>query len=514
MKDMKLKKSLTFIVILVASIAINNGCNPDNLNVKPSLATEETYFESEAQFREGVLGVYSKLVFFYNYRGGPGNVLADVRLLADDDITLNDGNAFEIFSTMNADNGHVYDYYRYLYQLVGRANSILDQLDKKGSVYTNTTLRDSNKGELLFLRAYGNFQLYNFYSIAPLVIERLNGSNINPSNSSDTQLIDQAISDLTLGVTLLPPSWDNDNKGRVTNGAGYALLGKCLLFRATIKKSQSDFQAAATAFNKITGYSLVSNYSDNFKSSTENNNESLFEVQLGACAVQCNPWLNTDDISGNGDVSGYWGFFDNHFSFFGSPLYVPTASFKNANNILDPRYVYSVAADGSTIKKYVEGVGGDPNTAAGTAYFNNARIIRLADVKLMNAEALVQSGGSTSDAVQLINDVRKRARESVTPASAFPADLDKTEIDRSKILKWIIEERRIELAFEEGHRWFDLKRWHIGGVLTTVYGKNLTTWDFSSLRTAVFSAKNLDLPIPTSELVLNPNLKQNPAWAN
>jgi starch-binding outer membrane protein, SusD/RagB family len=504
-------------VILISCFAISNACNEKNLDLKPYGATEETYFETEIQFNEGVLGTYSKLVYFYNYRAF--NFLHDVRLLADDDLTTTAGNAFETFSGLNSDNGKVYDEFKFLYQVISRANSILDQLDRKGAdVYSNETLMGNHKGELLFLRAFANFQLSNLFATAPLVTDRLTSENTSsvkfPSSSTGTQLLDQAIQDLTNASTILPVAWSAAEMGRITQGGAYALLGKCLVFRATLKNNVTDYQAAIAAFDNVTGFSLVSNYGDNFKTKSENNSESLFEIQLGKCAIMCNVWLATDDFSGNGDVSGYWGMFDNHWSMFGNPPFVPTQSLLNAFDAQDPRYSFSVSGAGAGVQKYVEGYGGDPKTANGVAYFNNARVLRLADVKLMKAEALVQSGGSTSEAIALINEIRSRARNSASPASVFPADLTTSETNRTTIMKWIIEERRIELAFEEGHRWFDLRRWHIGGVLQDVYGVDLATWNFSSLRPDFdFSiTKNLNLPIPTGELLLNANLQQNDGW--
>ena len=147
------------------------------------------------------------------------------------------------------------------------------------------------------------------------------------------------------------------------------------------------------------------------------------------------------------------------------------------------------------------------------AYFNNARVIRLADVKLMQAEALIQSGGSAATAIGLLNEVRARARNSAAKPSAFPADRPLTETSKTKLMQWVIDERRFELAFEEGHRWYDLRRWQLGGVLQDVYGKDLTTWDFGSLSPATkFTLNNLYLPLPSSELALNANLVQNKGY--
>jgi hypothetical protein len=178
----------------------------------------------------------------------------------------------------------------------------------------------------------------------------------------------------------------------------------------------------------------------------------------------------------------------------------------------DPRREYCFNNDG--IVKFVKGgFGGDGRNFA-ASYTNNPRILRYADVLLLKAEAILQSGGSTEEVIQLINQVRTRARQSSSTPLSTPADYPSSETDRKKIMKWLIEERRLEFAFEEGHRWFDLRRWHMGGILQDIYGKDLENgWDFGSMHTPFsFGSKNLYLPIPFEELQLNPNLRQNESW--
>ncbi|MEM7514253.1 MAG: RagB/SusD family nutrient uptake outer membrane protein, partial [Bacteroidota bacterium] len=134
-------------------------------------------------------------------------------------------------------------------------------------------------------------------------------------------------------------------------------------------------------------------------------------------------------------------------------------------------------------------------------------VLRYAEVLLLKAEALNESGGDTSEALELVNMVRARARNSVAGATV-PADLSVTETDRTVLRQLIMDERRRELAFEEGHRWFDLRRWHKAGFI------DLTRFDFSSVRTdfAFDVSTHLVLPLPASEIILNPNLTQNPGY--
>lgn len=505
------------VLIVVFSTVLSNACNENNLEFDPTVPSEITYFTTKDQFREGVLGVYSKLVFFYNYRGN--NWLSDIRLLPDDDLTTSGGNPFEIFASIDPANGKVSSYFTFLYHMVNRANAMLEQFESKGAlVFTSEDdkiLMNNQMGELLFLRAYANFHLWQYFDNPPLKTVRTSeASEQFTGNSKPNELINTAIDDLIEASELLPETWTSaSEKGRATKNSANGLLGKAYLFRATVTGSNEDYVNAIEVFDKISGVMLEPLFEDNFKVDKENNQESIFEVQLGKSSSPTNVWLNTDDYLGNGDISGFWGFFDNNKNLFGTPRFIPTAPLVNAFSPDDPRRAHTMNADGTTVTKYVEFSGAD-NDSGGAAYFNNARVIRFADVKLMKAEALVRSGGSTTEAIALINDVRRRARESVTPAATEPADRSTAETDRTTIMRWIIEERRLELAFEEGHRWADLKRWHMGGILQEVYGTDLSNWDFGSIRTDFdFENRNLYLPIPNSELLLNINVKQNDAWS-
>jgi hypothetical protein len=140
---------------------------------------------------------------------------------------------------------------------------------------------------------------------------------------------------------------------------------------------------------------------------------------------------------------------------------------------------------------------------------NNPRILRYADVLLLKAEATVRSGGSLSDAIGLINQVRTRARKSTLTGveAAVPANLNTAEVDRATVLNWIFQERRIELACEDGHRWYDLRRRHIAGEI------DLKTLNFDSKRIDfAFKDYNVNFPLPEIEIIENKNLKQNTGY--
>lgn len=102
-------------------------------------------------------------------------------------------------------------------------------------------------------------------------------------------------------------------------------------------------------------------------------------------------------------------------------------------------------------------------STSGSDNGNNWIELRLADIYLLYAEALVRTGGDKIKAIMFINRIRERARNTVgNPAIPKSADLlkDYTASDfpnDNALLLAIEKERRVELAFEN-HRWFDLVR--------------------------------------------------------
>ena len=126
----------------------------------------------------------------------------------------------------------------------------------------------------------------------------------------------------------------------------------------------------------------------------------------------------------------------------------------------------------------------DPNTNTSTRFQNNDMpVFRMADVFLSKAEALLRSGGSAEEALRLVNKVRLRSKA---------AALDAITLDL------LLDERGRELAWE-GWRRNDLIR----------FGKYQGKWAFKNGNEG--ADKDI-FPIPATELILNPNLKQNKGY--
>lgn len=156
--------------------------------------------------------------------------------------------------------------------------------------------------------------------------------------------------------------------------------------------------------------------------------------------------------------------------------------------------------------------------------WNNINIVmpylRLADVYLMYAEAVLQGYGSPGashpgyiTAADAINKVRARAGVPVVDARYLSS--------KEAFMDELIRERAVELAFE-GLRWHDLRRWLLAGEKKY---KEKTVVDFDrgpngkpiNLReriavTRVFDQKHKWLPLPTNQVNLYPSFGQNPGW--
>lgn len=496
-------------IILLAIILSVSSCNEDNLDIDPSQETEVSFFQTPEGYQKAIMGVYQKLRIMYAHQRI--NMMG-VWLLPDDNLTTLGGHAAETFSAIATDDGNIKDMYQNLYEIIARANVILFHYENDEDVFESEEMKNSIIGETLFLRAYANFILWNFWGgAAPLVEKRVKSfEETQPASAGDNNLLDAAIRDFALAADLLPAEWEEVYRGRATKNSANGFLAKALVYRGTVTKSNADFSEALVVMNKISGVALTELYQDNFNVYKENNEESLFEVQVSDRPIATSVW-STDDNTSNGYTAGSWDFFNNGYFNWNNPRYVPTQSLIDTYIPDDPRFTYSIVysdKDNETqIGKYVADDAFIFSRPEGKSLsVNNPRLLRYADILLLKAESLVRTGGSLPDAIGLINQIRERARRSTSDGSIAtePADLSTSESNAQTVLKWIFDERRIELAAEESHRWLDLRRRHIAGEI------DLNNWDFNSLKTDFnFSEKNLYLPLPAYELELNPNLQQN-----
>ena len=125
--------------------------------------------------------------------------------------------------------------------------------------------------------------------------------------------------------------------------------------------------------------------------------------------------------------------------------------------------------------------------------------LRLADIILLEAEAYVYQG-QLSQAASLVNQIRERAK--------LPDLASDVASSKSSMVDAVLNERRLELAFE-GQRWFDLCRnGKVESVMNAVYSKD--SGRLTQKKT--FDTNSYLMPIPQTALDENSNLQQNPGY--
>lgn len=151
---------------------------------------------------------------------------------------------------------------------------------------------------------------------------------------------------------------------------------------------------------------------------------------------------------------------------------------------------------------------------------HNFPLYRFVEMLLNYAEALneyLPDGSPRLEVIQTLDKIRVRA-DMPSVQTTFTRNGWNIN-DQKQLRKFIHNERRIELAFEE-HRFFDIRRWLIAektqkvvyehDVLKKLNGSFVYTIKVWEKR--MFDTKNYLLPIPQSEVNNNSNMLQNPGW--
>lgn len=493
-------KRLTILLTMLALIAGNTSCD-DLLEVQnPNNQTTFDFGDSEPELQEAVIACYNRI----RLEGTFARVGYTLDAVRGDEVWNASQQWYLEYDNLNSPGtigiGDEWPW-RDNYHVVNRTNFVLSKVD---GVDMSEDSYNQIKGQALFLRALAYYNLATYYQSAPLITDYAAYADINtmysPLSTQD-ELFDQVEADLTTASQILP-SRDKGGewaKGRATSGAAAGYLARALMFR-------HKFDEAYTVLKDIIAgaygsYALTADYGDNFKESTENNSESLFEVQFmnfgtGGTDEEWTPVnISSQATQGHAVESNYasqalgsWG------DLAGSPwLYNLFKKENSTDGRLDPRLFWTLVSYETEYNTYTGAPtaaypGGDPrsntiyqqnitatpvsNTAQGgisIAKFTNARnnlyssitnglhcgvnlrLMRYSDVLLRAAECENEINGPTQIAINYINEVRRRVALPDLQLSSFP--------NANALFEQIANvERPKEFGCENG-RGIDLLRW-------------------------------------------------------
>lgn len=491
-----IKNYYTALIFFVSVGLLALSCSEDFLEKSPKAQlTEDSFFQTDEHAIQAVTAIYSHLrsfnVHVFSYIGvtdiasddaDKGSVPGDAGFLQD----IND-------FTFDANNSATAGIWGGYYQGIFRANQVIQNVP---DIEMEDALRNRLLGEARFLRAYFYFFLVRTYGGVPIIDRPLNPDEYQQPRNSREEVYDFIVTDLEFAMNNLPQksAYAAEDLGRATRGAAQGYLAKVRLFQ---NEFQDAYDNAAAVINS-NEYALYPDYEEIFRQAGEHSSESLFEVSAVALE-QGGGGHQFNEVQGiRGDPNNGWG--------FNSPSDDLEAAYEEG----DPRRGATIIYNGDTLPTG-EVVQADPNMGPDAKFSRkayvpvrppsgfgnsgaNIRLLRLADILLMAAEAANELGNTTV-ALDYLNQVRERARQG--NPDVLP---DITTTDQNELRDAIWHERRVELAMEQ-HRYFDLVR---QGRAQEVFAALGITW---------VPGKHEVFPLPQSEIDISGGLlEQNPGY--
>lgn len=507
------------------------SCKKDFLdNPSTTTPTTENYYVNAEQVN-GATG----LLYNYVWNNWSDKAFISVGDVLGGTVTGVQGNSqynsFYNFNIQSTD-GLISDTWKSCYKAAGQASVLIHAFeDKKKTVSGSTAFLDMGIAEARFIRGFAYFYIARTFGDAPIVenpVDLTTAGNDQVPRYLQKDVLRFASEDLKAAEAVLPAVAYQD--GRVSKYSAKGLLAKLYLYakdyeNAKVKAKEvidyanssglialNDYQAMFTSSSVANNNNKEDLFSLRWLSSMGWNGGNRYQLYVGpqpllkplptggngySAVVPSFDMLNSNTGYTQGDKRRGWSVMEQGFF---------RADWKNANFPNGFKYdtTGTVTDDfkirtgtRSNIQKYV--VGPNRTGEAVTADSHSSMctyILRYADVLLIYAEAMMNGGGSTTDATALsaYNKVHTRA--------GLPA-VSSVSIDE------LLHERKVEFAFE-GDYWFDIQRQGFTKAKAMIAAQERGTLNgngmLTSFKANLTSASQLYLPVPQGETVINPKL--------
>ncbi|MFA5330107.1 MAG: RagB/SusD family nutrient uptake outer membrane protein [Prolixibacteraceae bacterium] len=518
-----MKKIVIFSLVVLTGFMFS--CSEEWLDTKPKAANSINTFYSENGVNALLIGAYSMLDGHYNNDwafnqwGGSitnwvwGSVASDDAYKGSepsDQQTINDIERFGVTPT----NEYCDSKWRFMYEGISRCNEILKVTSTVTEEQVSADKKAWFEAQTRVLRAHFYFELTRVFGKVPFVDENTEAPE---TVKNDKLLFAEIEADLTTAI----PNLKNreTEKARITVWAAKAYLAKVYLFQ----KKYAEAKPLLQDIIDNGGYTLMPNYQDNYMIVSQNNSESILEVQYavndGTDGSLNGGWGDALNFpsSGPSTCCGFYQASRNFANAFKVVAATGLPDFENWNTAgqevggaeyagtVDPRLDHSIGrpgipfldwgiqpTDNSWVRDPSNGgpflfkkslyKASEKSKATQTGWAtgvnaNNFRFIRLAHVLLWRAECAAEES-DMPNALKYVNMIRNRAKGStvVSLADGAPAANYKVEpyvsfasADEAK--QAIRLEERLEFGME-GSRFFDLVRW---GIVAETMQNYLTT---------------------------------------
>jgi len=554
-----MKKNILKYTIALAGMLSLGSCAEDFLDQTNSYQiAQDNFFSSDDAVAQEIYPLYSYVWYMFNDKFSYG--MGDGRA---NNITAQYSNYIYPYTNFTETGVSVglTDAWRSFYVIVAQSNNAINNIQNFSTSGVSETAKTQGVAEARFMRGVAYWYIASLWGCAIIydnTQDLVNNYVVSPNRMTDA--MEFAIRDMEYAAVNLPAA--SPAAGRVNKYAAYAMLSRFYLSMAGLVTGDGRYDGTNIQTNFISGtrnsyylnaaknaaakvieegpYKLAATYAELFAPATFNNNsESIFQLQWQAGAgngiaqsmtrfLAWSTQVNQGNSWGGSTYCSYdlW----EEFKEYNDPTLgtVVDDAIRRHNCVAsygevypelstDPEkpYIYgeseSAGSQGANVKKYVVGT----NAMNGISVNNNSGVntymMRLAEVYLNYAEAVLGNNATTNDAtaLQYFNALRQRA--------GVPT--------KSKIgYEDIRHEFRVETAFE-GLYWYFLVRrgyYQQQEVVNYVnnqhrnasyYESSTHTYKLSETYTApgpsvaVATAANLTLPMPDTDQTKNPLLK-------
>jgi hypothetical protein len=512
-------KNLNKYISIFCLLTVLFGCSKDLLDKTPKdQLSPSTFYQDEKQCLMALMGVYNAIqpnatpTHFYQFEFMSDNGYCQAAWQGSNEV-----GSWSTNTSSWAPNAK----WTLDYAIIARANEFLQDV---AAAPVSDAVKTQMGAEAKFLRAYAYSDLITYFGDVPLILKVQTLAEAYVSRTAKSEVLTQILTDFTDAASVLPVTYSG-SVGRATKGAALAYKAKILLYN---QKWAEAAQAAKDVMD-IPIYGYYPNYSDLFTESHENNIEVIFDIQYTTAQTQ--PWPAEPFVLGTWQTSNITAdMINSYYMKNGKPITDATSGYNDQDPFTnrDPRLNATVVLPGTKYgaatfipasyaeypcgakpRKYAEYNVADVNTST-----LNTILMRYADICLMRAEALIESGSTAQEIYDLIDGVRGRVGMPTIEA------VEGTGLNQSQLRAILRHERRVEFCME-GTRYADMLRWKDVSLVHDVYGYDKSklsdptvpaNWVFSQIKiaTRTFDTTKAWLwPIPQADIDINKNLLPN-----
>ena len=413
-------------------------------------------FDDEQSANAAITGIYTSMMQFPKFANSYATI--NCGLAADELESSDPGNQF-FANSLRPENTAINDIWSQAYSYIYSANTCISGLESSQKISLIT--KNQLLAEAKFIRAYNYFYLLNIFGEVPLIISPDYISNSKKSRTSKDSIVNQIINDLSEAKAMLPEDYIAPLKVRPNKWTASALLAKVYLYNQLWDKGESESSGIILSGR----YQMENDLTKVFLKESKETIWQLMPVDIRYNTMEGSLLLP--------------------YAMMYSPAWPITSLLVNSFEDTDMRkkfWLDSILYQGKVYyypSKY-------KLSTASTPMKEYYVIFRLAEIYLIRAECSLHLN-MLADAKNDINTIRSRAGLS-----------EITVVDT--LMNNVMRERQLELAYELGNRWCDLKRTNqIDDVLTRA-------------KPATWKPYMKVWPIPQTQILANPFLSQNEGY--